>query len=1170
MRLKQIKLIGFKSFVDPTVLHLNSQIIGIVGPNGCGKSNIIDAVRWVLGESSAKDLRGESMLDVIFNGSSMRKPIGRAAIELLFDNLEGKLNREYANFSEVAIRREIDRERQSEYFLNNKRCRKRDITDLFAGTGLLHNGYAIVGQGTVGKIIESKPEELRSYIEEAADISIYKKRKHETQLRMNHTEENLSRLQDLVSEQARLLEKLEKQSIVAEKYQNYQADKQQIEIQLLKVKVYQFKQDLALYNQKITEYALQLEQKNTDKTSIIAKLEQQKITYSEQTEEFNNIKEKYYDLSNNIARLEQTLQHKKEQQIKYKENLQLIDEELATITKQYEQDQQLQTTVAAELLAIEGSYTELKNKKDGTENSYLASQANLQDFQHNLQEMQLNLQKLQSNSDKTKLAIEQLEDLSKELCGRVDRLNQEHGSYNQDELLTEILLIEKDLRQQEELHADNHQELENITTVIKQKKLAIKDLAEQKSNLQSDIHKLQGSIGYLESLQRSVLTVNSGKQQWLTKQHIDSELFFDQLTIEDGWEVAVAVVLQQYLDAILLPGKIHDINLNALQTIKEFRLAVIESESVANKHNTTAGLVAISSKIQNNCSIINLLANIYAVEDLAIALQQRNKLLAHECFITKQGELVGHNWLIIDKVDPKQNILARKKELEDLQQTIDNLTTDLTTVNQKIELAEQELAAIEEKQVGILNNNQQQESTIRNMVAELSAKKSHLAGIKSRTEKILTEIKEYQAKITDLSAKEQKLRANLSEQIEEISTLSANEQQLLQQKSGVQENFDSLMAVNKAASKEFHEISLQRQQLITKNQGLTAATERLSNQIKNLQDRQAKLQVEVASNSSPLKPIELELELLLDDKSKQEDKMRAADLSLQDSEDNIKSLEQQQNDLMHEIESVRTELENFKLQQNAVATKIEAIKETVAADQQEIFTADLSVELESEVNIEEWQKKLDSIVKKIDRLGSVNLAAIEEFTLEQERKNYLDLQIEDLTTALNSLQDAIAKIELETRKKFKATFEQINHNLQQLFPKLFGGGGAYLELNTGDWLTSGVSIFAQPPGKKNSSIYLLSGGEKALTATALIFAIFQLNPSPFCILDEVDAPLDDANVIRLGELLVDMSEKIQFLLITHNKATMKIVNQLTGVTMKEPGVSRLVSVNVDEAVAMLD
>jgi chromosome segregation protein len=261
MRLKQIKLIGFKSFVDPTVLHLNSQIIGIVGPNGCGKSNIIDAVRWVLGESSAKDLRGESMLDVIFNGSSMRKPIGRAAIELLFDNLEGKLNREYANFSEVAIRREIDRERQSEYFLNNKRCRKRDITDLFAGTGLLHNGYAIVGQGTVGKIIESKPEELRSYIEEAADISIYKKRKHETQLRMNHTEENLSRLQDLVSEQARLLEKLEKQSIVAEKYQNYQADKQQIEIQLLKVKVYQFKQDLALYNQKITEYALQLEQK---------------------------------------------------------------------------------------------------------------------------------------------------------------------------------------------------------------------------------------------------------------------------------------------------------------------------------------------------------------------------------------------------------------------------------------------------------------------------------------------------------------------------------------------------------------------------------------------------------------------------------------------------------------------------------------------------------------------------------------------------------------------------------------------------------------------------------------------------------------------------------------------------------------------------------------------
>ncbi|MGD0465817.1 MAG: chromosome segregation protein SMC [Gammaproteobacteria bacterium] len=1167
MRLKQIKLIGFKSFVDPTILHLNAQLIGIVGPNGCGKSNIIDAVRWVLGESSAKDLRGESMADVIFNGSTARKPVGQAAIELLFDNLEGKLDREYANFSEVAIRREVDRSRQSEYYLNDKKCRKRDITDLFAGTGLLQNGYAIIGQGTVSKIIESKPEDLRCFVEEAADISIYKKRRHETELRMQHTEENLNRLQDLLSEQVRLLEKLEKQQLAAKKYQQYQADKQNYEIKLLSIKVDQFNKQLVSYEQEIKQISVELEQYLVKKTNIGLQLERYKLEQADQFDQFSKVQEEYYALGANIAKLEQTLKYKKEQKNKCQTDLASLKVELTKLQQQHIEDQKLQENLNQELLLINQQYTELEQIKNDVEQKHKAAQLEIEEWYSKFNKLQVKFSDANNRSETIKSSIEQIESLAKELYFRVEKLNQESTSYNIESLITEIVLLETALRKEEELQLTQRQQLLQITELAKQKKIFIKNLLEQKSKLQAEIHKLLGTVGAMRALHRDVLEINSAKSTWLEKAALlTGSLFFEQLIIEDGWEIAVGVILGRYLDAMVLPDNINinEISMDLLQDVKDFRLVLIDEAPVSQKLHVDniEDKISILSKIKNNCVIENLFKNIYIAEDLTLALARRKDLLSDQYFVTKKGELVGVNWLLIDKLDLKQQVLLRNKELLTLEVKLQQLEKELINLNSELDVGEQDLINIEQQQAIIVNSSKEEEGKIRVLITEISAKKSKLDSIKQRSEKIVIEIKEYQTKLQELSAKEINLRANLRVAIEESSDCTEQKQLLSDQKVQLQKTLDQGLEYNKIAINKFHEVALHKQSIITKVHGLDESKQRILNQIQTLKEKQVALQKDLQENDVPLQPLELRLEALLDDRLAQEKQLGIVKSELDEIEYNIKQLEQNSSDLNITVEQYRAKVEQLKLEQNRVATRVAAIMENVDGQtlEQNLDIADLEV----------WQSKLDAVIKNLERLGAVNLAAIEEFNLESERKTYLDLQCEDLTTALTTLKEAITKIDSETKKKFKTTFEQINSNFQKLFPKLFGGGSASLELTTDDWLVSGVGVLAQPPGKKNSTIYLLSGGEKALTAVALIFAIFQLNPAPFCILDEVDAPLDDANVTRFSELLIDLSTQVQFIFITHNKTTMKIANQLTGVTMKEPGVSRLVSVNVDEAAEMVN
>lgn len=1170
MRLKQIKLSGFKSFVDPTVLHLNAQLIAIVGPNGCGKSNVIDAIRWVLGESSARDLRGESMVDVIFNGSSSRKPVGLASIELLFDNLDGKLDREYANFSEVSIRREIDRNKQSEYYLNDHKCRKRDITDLFAGTGLLQNGYAIISQGTVSKIIESKPEELRGFIEEAADIAIYKKRRHETELRMQHTEENLTRLQDLIVEQDRLLEKLEKQQVIAQKYQKYQQEKQACEIKLLSIKAYQFNQQVIHYEKDIKQLSLELEQYSANKSHINLQLEQHKITETEQFDRFSKIQEEYFSLNTSIATLEQTLQYKKEQQINWQNELAALDIEITKIQEQYNQDHALQEQFSQEIITINSKYQELEQIKIDAEKKCNKAQLDVQNWYTNFNSIHTKFLDAHNKTEKIKYSLEQLENLSKEMGTRIEKLNQEQTNYNQDELTTEILLLEKELRKREATQKDIQTELLSSLDILKTQKNIIKELLTNKHQLQSKVHKLQGTIGAIKTLQGDILAINSAKTSWLSEANISAEaLFFQQLNIESGWEIAVSVALNKYLDAILLTNY-SNIKHELLSSVKDFKLTLIESREILPKNpdiSIIENKVSILSKIKNNCVIAPLLTNIYVVEDLEAALAEREKLLPEQCFITKSGEIVGFNWIFIDKLDPKQHVLLRNKELQEYEISLQQLIIELSEIESQITVKEQDVVNIEQQTTIMGSSIKEQEIKIRDLIAQISTKKAKLDNIKQRSIKIVSELKEYQNKLQELSDKEISLRKELSVAIENSANYNDQEKLLSTQKTSLQALLEQNLQDNKLAINNFHEISLKQQKINQQINAAVLAKQRLTDQLQHLKTKQLSLQQELRKNNSPLQPLELELEALLEDRLIKEQKLQNVRQQLEAVEALIKGLEEEFSGVELNIDQYRSRIEQLRLEQNKSSTKLADIMENAANANLILEQTEALLEVES---LEIWQEKLDKIVKNLNKLGAVNLAAIEEFNVESERKKYLSSQQEDLTTALATLKDAIFKIDTETRKKFKTTFEEINNNFQKLFPKLFGGGSARLELDTDDWLVAGVSVLAQPPGKKNSSIYLLSGGEKALTAVALIFSIFQLNPAPFCILDEVDAPLDDANVIRFSELLVDLSDQVQFIFITHNKNTMKIANQLIGVTMKEPGVSRLVSVNVDEAVAMVD
>lgn len=1170
MLLKKIKLAGFKSFVDPTTLDFRGRLVGVVGPNGCGKSNIIDAVRWVMGESSAKTLRGESMADVIFNGSSTRQPVGQASVDLIFDNSDGTVKGEFASYAEITIRREVTRDGQSNYYLNNTRCRKRDIVDVFLGTGLGPRSYSIIEQGMISRIIEAKPEDLRSFFEEAAGISIYKKRRHETNLRMNHTRDNLTRIADICREQTAQLEKLAKQSEAAIRYQEYQTEKKTIEIELLSLRWRDYDAKLQTSSEQIRTLAAQLEEKLSNRVNAETKLEKIRLENIEKTDNFNEIQSRFYDIGAQIARREQTLQHHQERMQQLRVDLAEIQQQEGEIQVELDKDGMVLQSVQAEFVSIKPQYEQAAKGLAIAQADHQQAKSAMQKWQEHWGTLQEASHKLQEKAEIEKIRIEQLERQTREYQIRLDRLFRERDSLdvatsekaivNLAEEYAAIEVYDKEVRLA--LDQISH-EISTLLDLIKQEQRAANEI-------RGELQILKGKKASLETLQQAALGKENSAAAiaWLQQQGVTNfSRVAELIQVDSGWEKAVEIVLGEYLEYICvdhdfdgLISKISSslaLNLNLWDpTLTPVQAGVVKQQSLL-------------SKIKNNnaLKLDGLLAKIYLAADLESALAQRKSLAVDESIIVKSGVWLGANWIRVLAEDAYSGILHREQELKNITLTLATLANDLQIIEHNIAEQETVLVASQGKQLDLQKEVKTHEQNLRAKSNELSVAKTRQQNLLHRVENIQAEINEYNEQIAVLAEEVCQSRSELEIAINAMSkfiderTLLTNDREVLQQTLTLAEK--QMHECREAT----HKLEITKHTLEAQATALSEGVKRLNKQLETIKERAAMLNKTLSEDDSPIDLTKMELETLLEQRMLVEEDLHAARIVLEELEQTIAVLEkdrQQQEKLAQEI---RTQLDTLRMDWQSLKVRCQTAEENLLALQVDLLQA--VAQLPVNANESEWTANLEKFTKRIERLGPINLAAVEEYKTELERQTYLQAQHKDLEEALQILEQAIGKIDKETRARFKETFEQVSQNFQKLFPKLFGGGQAYLELTENDMLDAGITVMARPPGKKNSTIHLLSGGEKALTAVALVFSIFQLNPAPFCMLDEVDAPLDDANVGRYCNMIKEMSDAVQFIFITHNKVTMEIAKQLAGVTMKEPGVSRLVSVDIDEAIEMV-
>jgi len=1162
MRLKSIKLAGFKSFVDPTTVPFPSNMTAVVGLNGCGKSNIIDAVRWVMGESSAKYLRGESMTDVIFNGSSARKPVGQASIELVFDNSDGSAPGEFVKFNEISVKRRVSREGQSEYFLNGSKCRRRDITDLFLGTGLGPRSYAIIEQGMISRLIEAKPEELRVYIEEAAGISKYKERRRETENRIRRTQENLERLTDLREELGRQLQHLERQAAAAEKYKAYKQEEREKKAELTVLRWKALDDDLQTWRGKIRDTELELEKFLTERVNLETSLESLREDHHERTEHFNRAQARYYEAGADIARIEQSLEHQRERS---RQTAAELDQALANereLGRELEQDEEKLATLREELDMIEPEQEALAIRSEESAEKLQQAEEAMSDWQHRWDEFSTRSSDARRQAELAQSRIRSLEDAIEQLKTRQQKLRDEQalldGQLDRSEL-EQLLEEQETLELKREETAERIQQLQDQVYSSRQ---ALREAEQSSSEYRQTVQSLKATMESQQALLDEQMGAgDNALQSWLADQGLtDAPRLAAKLSIEDGWEFAVEQVIGRFTQGLTLPE--FDQLATALESAPK-GFAVVSDRAVASE---TRGLAA---KVSGVGAISQLLSLVQAADTLSEAMANRSGLAPGESIITRDGVWLSRDWLLMPDSDAAQvGVIERQKKVTELQ-------AKLAEAEARLEQATEQLEHLQEKAERAETERDEAQARHSDVERELGALASRASGLKARAEQIEARLSRIREDIADVGLALEEQQANLQEAREEwdIALASSEDseeekEQLLEQRDSLRETLDRLRQEARHDRDHAHQLQLQLQTLQSQRDGLQQTIDRMQMQKERLQERLDVLRESRESAEEPIEDLQLQLEGLLERRLAEEEKLSAARDALEEIDRQVRDREQGRSRTEHQVQEIRARLEKLKMESQALEIRsgnhVEQLKEL------DVKLQEVLEQLPEDAEEKVWAEELEKIGNRIQRLGAINLAAIEEYQVQSERKTYLDEQHNDLMEALETLDNAIRKIDRETRQRFKETFDQVNGGLQALFPKVFGGGNAYLELTGEDLLETGVAIMARPPGKKNSTIHLLSGGEKALTAIALVFSIFQLNPAPFCMLDEVDAPLDDANVGRYANMVKEMSKQVQFIYITHNKIAMEMADQLMGVTMHEPGCSRLVSVDVDEAAALAE
>ena len=1165
MRLSSIKLSGFKSFVDPTNFQVPGQLVGVVGPNGCGKSNIIDAVRWVLGESKASELRGESMQDVIFNGSTHRKPAGRASVELVFDNNDGKAAGQWGQYAEIAVKRTLTRDGTSTYYINGQPVRRRDIQDIFLGTGLGPRAYAIIGQGMISRIIESRPEELRVFLEEAAGVSKYKERRRETENRLNDTRENLLRVEDILRELNANLEKLEAQAVVANKFHALQADQEEKQKLLWLLRKNEAQAEQAKYFRDMEQAQTDLEEQTAKLRHVELELEHMRQAHFSVGDRLHTAQGHLYQTNSEIGSLEA--------QIKFViESRSRLQNQIAALTAQRTQWQTQAEDYAQQIEEAEFLLEELGGRVEQSQMAAEAQGERLPDLdaawreaQHKTTESRAKIMQAQQQIQLESAHQRNAQNIINGLLTRRERLMQEKSALN---LPDSAHLANMRLQLEEKQQA-----LEEQTMLLEEAAEQQQRVEEERSAAQAQVNsetaanaQLEARLSALKQLQERTQT--QGKvQPWLEKHELDTlPRLWQKLHIEQGWEMALESVLRERTTAL---------EMSNIDWAKAFfndappaKLALYSpSMATAAAPSEVPGLKSFASLLKLNESglrglLHDWLHNVFAADDAQSALAERGKLPVGGSFITRQGHVVTQSSVRFYAADAEQDgVLGRQQEIENITKQLRAQTMLADEARARAVRAEAAASELARR----LQDARQRVATLTQSVHALQIDVVKQSEVEARFNQRSSQIQADLAEIAAQEEEQNQIRTESEEKFEQLDIALGELQgahedgqtDFLNKEQALADAREKLRELERAAQEAQFAEKSQRSKIEELRRNIATATQQAAQVAESIEVGQQELDtLETGAASDGLQD-------LLDRRSTQERALSDARHELDQITQQLRTAEEARMAAERSLQPQRDKITEMQLKEQAARLNQEQFAEALKAV--EADEAALQQKLNPDMKPSYLQGEVTRLTNAIAALGAVNLAALDELAQASERKNFLDAQNKDLVEAITTLEDAISRIDKETRELLQDTFDRVNHHFSELFPILFGGGNAKLVMTGDEILDSGVQVMAQPPGKKNATIHLLSGGEKALTATALVFSMFRLNPAPFCLLDEVDAPLDDANTERFCRMVKRMSDHTQFLFISHNKIAMEMANQLIGVTMQEQGVSRIVAVDMESA-----
>ena len=1196
VRLSKLKLAGFKTFVDPTTVLTPGNLVGVVGPNGCGKSNIIDAVRWVLGETRASALRGESMQDVIFNGSTTRKAVSRASVELVFDNAEGRAAGQWSRYAEISVKRVLDRSGESTYYINNVHVRRKDVIDLFLGTGLGPRAYAIIEQGMISRIIEARPEEIRGFLEEAAGVTKYRERRKETEGRLRDARDNLARLDDIRMELGERIVHLEAQAAVAVRYRELNAthvEKQQL---LWLVKRNEARAEQARVAAALNEASSRIEADSARLQELEASVETLRDAHFEASEAVHVAQNDLFAVSAEVARLETELQHLGEARKRLEARLAQLELDRGhwssrreALAADRERWQALAENAALRAEQADARHLEIADRLPELDSGRHAADATMAAARRELAqtEQQLRVEETQRAS-----ALRALEALQQ----RRGRLESERGAIVGPD---ERALAEREARLeavQDELEA-RQQELAEAQPRLSDAQSALKAALEHERAVQRRLTELRARRDALVQLQARVQS--QGKLgDWLKRHGLDTlPPLWKQLQVEEGWDEAVQAVLRERLSALTSPDAA--VALAAAHTVldetppESLAIALPLGPSPLDSAARFAPPVAPASSAEagspvgapagaNERALAQLvvvrdpalrglvddfLAGAWAVERLEDWLPRRAQLAPNTCLVGPRGQVLTRDALIHHAPDARTHgVIERQREIEGLAAELQGHEDEARLAHDALLVAETAASALQERINGLRRELQALQAQVHTEQVEVLKLAQARARADERREQLARDLEDIVH--LETAEREHLSRAELEQarmaELAELQRerLDAATELLREREHGVRE----ARALEQSAARELQEARFSERECagkledIARNQQL--AVEQLERIVAELVTRNAELDATDDHRSADALQEALAL------RGRREAALAARRDALAEAAAALRQVEELRLLTEHEAAPIRARVAELRLALQAAELAVAQFEERLVEARAD--EAKLAPLLATDPKESALQREVARLAREIAELGAVNLAALDELATASERKGYLDAQTEDLLQAIDTLEDAIRRIDRETREQLQDTYNTVNRQFGALFPQLFGGGRAELVLTGEEILDAGIQIVAQPPGKKNASIHLLSGGEKALTAIALVFSMFQLNPAPFCMLDEVDAPLDDTNTERYANMVKRMSAQTQFIFISHSKITMEFAQQLVGVTMQEQGVSRVVEVDIEEALRLAD